>query len=395
MARRDASFSNATNLAVVGPLTAEALERLPGRFREWAASPGGARYAFRRSGTAWVPVRARERAGRVESAVVRTGEVLDVAGIEALARRLEYADFGAILILTPTFAAVSFSHYFGDGPAALGPLRAVLSGVPSPEPRMARFPLLRALLTTGQWRPSALRAGRELQRSMHRHFAVASLSEPGQATTAETLSLSAFTVDARRLRAVAARERQAAVSVSTLDVLTSLVFRSFAACLAEGADMPVRMLVGLRQHLPHGLSAPGNFSSSVILGSLRGQDWSPTEVGRAMGPVTGSATVVASEAVEVLAHARARLRRRASGAEAGTPLMLTYNVLTGRIGVDKADFLPGEQPQSTLLMLNRGPLLGPHCTVTATGGDFLVTTVDDTGLLDLDRFETAMRAELG
>lgn len=45
-------------------------------------------------------------------------------------------------------------------------------------------------------------------------------------------------------------------------------------------------------------------------------------------------------------------------------------------------------------MLNRGPLLGPHCTVTATGGEFLVTTVDDTGMLDLPAFEAALRAEL-
>lgn len=56
--------------------------------------------------------------------------------------------------------------------------------------------------------------------------------------------------------------------------------------------------------------------------------------------------------------------------------------------------MAGLPPQSTLLMLNRGPLLGPHCTVTATGGEFLVTTVDDTGMLDLPAFEAALRAEL-
>lgn len=390
MARRDLPFADSTNLAIVGPLTPDALAELPGRFAAWAASPAGARYRFRRVGTRWIPVRRGELAARIERSVVRLADDLDGAQLESAVRDLEYTELAAMLILTPSSAAINLSHYFGDGPLALVAIRSILSGEIPDELPMTRLPLLRALLATGRWRPAALREGRDLLRGMHEHFATASWSEPGQVT--ESVTLSAVRIDTAALRPLVAKEREADPKASSLDVLTSLVLRSFAASLAEGADMPVRMLVGLRQHLPDGLSTSGNFSTSAILGSLRGSSWTPAGAREAMAAVTSSPTLVAAEAVEVTAHARARLRRRP--VDGGSPLQLTYNVITGRVGAARDDFAPGGQQRSTLLMLNRGPLLGPHCTVSVTGSDFLVTTVDDTGLLDFARFEAAIAAGL-
>jgi len=390
MARRDLPFADSTNLAIVGPLTQDALAQLPGRFAAWAAAAAAARFRFRRSAGRWVPVRAGELAARIERAVVHVPDDLDAAQVEDLVRGLEYSELAVMLILTPSTAAINLSHYFGDGPLALVAIRAILSGEIPGAPRETRFPLVRALLATGQWRPSALRRGRDLLHGMHGHFAAASWSRPGQLT--ESVALSSVRLDTASLRPAVARERETDPKASTLDVLTSLVLRSFAASLADGADMPVRMLVGLRQHLPEGLSTSGNFSTSAILGSLRGSAWTPAGAREAMAAVTSSPTLVAAEGVEAIAHARARLRGRP--VDGGSPLQLTYNVITGRVGADRGDFRPGEPQSAVLLMLNRGPLLGPHCTVTVTGSDYLVTTVDDTGLLDLPRFEDELRAAL-
>ena len=356
----------------------------------WAASPAGGRYRFRRAGRRWVPVRRRELAACIERSVVRLADDLDAAQLESVVRDLEYTELAAMLILTPSSAAMNLSHYFGDGPFALVAIRAILSGEIPDEPRMTRFPLLRALLATGRWRPSALREGRDLLHGMHEHFATASWSKPGQVT--ESVTLSAVRIHTAALRPLVAKERETDPRASSLDVLTSLVLRSVAASLSEGADMPVRMLVGLRLHLPAGHSTSGNFSTSAILGSLRGSSWTPAGAREAMAAVTSSPALVAAEAVEVIAHARARLRRRP--VDGGSPLQLTYNVITGRVGAARDDFVPGGEQRSTLLMLNRGPLLGPHCTVSVTGSDFLITTVDDTGLLDFARFEAAIAAGL-
>lgn len=375
---------------MVGPLTPDALAALPARFAAWAASVPGARYRFRQTPRGWVPVAVADLADAVERSIVRLPDPHDAAAVEQLARELPYEHLGVTLVLTPDSAAFSFAHYFGDGPVMVAAMRSVLSGELTGEPRMTRFPLLRALVHTRQFTPRALREGRAVLRGMHRYFDNATWSKPGQLT--QTVALSSMIVEAADLRAITAREREKAPSVSSLDVLSSLVLRSFADSLAPGTDMPVRMLVGLRQHLPEGLSTTGNFSTSAVLGALRATSWTPTEAREAMGTVTASPTLVAARAVELLVHTRARLRGRT--ADSGGPLQLTYNVLTGRVGTSRDDYVPGRPRNAILLMLNRGPLLGPHCTVWATGTDFIITTVDDSGLLDLPRFETVLRASL-
>ena len=395
MARRGIPFDTESHIVVVGPLTTDALERIPENFHAWAASPSAAAFRFRRTPTGWVRIPRRELRDRVERSIVRTDEDLDLVAIERLARELDYSEFASRLILTPRFVAPSLSHAFGDGTVGLGVLRAFLSGVIEPEGRQTRIPVLRALAATGQLTPSGLRAGREFQRAMHGHMELASRAALGQRADASTVTHSHVSVDAERLRARVALEREeSGLPVSTLDVLSGLIFRAFRACLDDENDLPVRMLVGLRRYLPRGLTARGNLAANAVLGTLRTRQWTAADAREAITHATSSPTIVASHAVEKLGHARARFTRR-RGAPTGSPLVLSYSVLSGRLGADRDDFVPGERQLATLVMLNRGPVIGPHCTLTATGSNFLIATVDDSGILDLDRFAAAFEAELG
>ena len=115
MARRDLPFADSTNLAIVGPLTQDALAQLPGRFAAWAASPAAARFRFRRSAGRWVPVRAGELAARIERAVVHVPDDLDAAPAVPSCRRGAPVPSGYLSSLgglTPSFSGKMMSPWF-------------------------------------------------------------------------------------------------------------------------------------------------------------------------------------------------------------------------------------------------------------------------------------------
>lgn len=318
---------------------------------------------------------------------------------ERLARSAHYTDLGVILLVSEDAVAVSFSHRFGDGGPALAALRMILAGRIVSPPRVTRSPVLRSLVATRQLNLAGLRAGRAYLRDYNPVLARAPRADPGREATADTVVLSDFSIPVREVSALAAAERArdpAAASVSTTAVLTALALRAVRRCLAPDIDLPVGMIVGLRRHLPEGLDTNGNFLLSACVGTLRERVWTAAEVRDRALPRIADRAAVAAYAVEALAHVRQRVqavgRRRA--ASSGHPLQFDLSIVTGGIGVAGEDYLPGRPASPGLLLLHRGPAIGPHCTITVTGKDYIVTTVDDSASLDLTKLEEAFRQEL-
>src|SRR4051812_27240462 len=167
MTWRDFLFDASTNLAIARPLTPDAMARIPGGFRAWAASPAAEsfRFARRADDTGWRRIAAADLTAAVESSIVRVDAGLGLEGLLAVARDTPYTHFGAVLLLSTDSLAVSFSHRFADGVAPLTALEAILSGRPQVEPRMTAVPILRGLAQTGQLNLAGLRHGRAALRA--------------------------------------------------------------------------------------------------------------------------------------------------------------------------------------------------------------------------------------
>jgi hypothetical protein len=403
MTWRDFLFDASTNLAIARPLTADAMARIPHGFRAWAGSRAAEpfRFARRPDGSGWRPVHDAELAAAIESSIVRVDDGLGLEGMLAVARDTAYLHFGVVLLLSSDSLAVSFSHRFADGVATLTALETILSGRPQAEPRMSGTPILRGLAHTGQLNLAGLRHGRDALRATNSLLARVPRAAAAQRPASDSATLSEFVLSSSRLSELAAAERSRTPSVDddpripNSAVLAGLVFRAMRRGLADGADLPIGMLVGLRRHLGSGWSTRGNFATGIVAGTLRERDWSAADFHRVVTPRIASITPMASYAVETLARSRARL-----GATRRTPLsinpaglMFSYNVLPGGIGLERDDYIAGATPRPGLIMLNRGDPLGPYCTTAATGREFVITTVDDSGSVDLAGLEAAFRAE--
>ena len=256
----------------------------------------------------------------------------------------------------------------------------------------------RALRATGQLNAASLRAGREYLRAGHDAVAAAPLADPALPTDGSTVRIAQFSISSRRLGELAAAERATltdGTSVPTTAVLVGLLFRSVRRTQPAQLDLPLQMLVGLRRHLGTGWSTRGNFALAAVLGTARGRPWGATDYRDVVAPRLNSADALPAYVLHELIHLRSRLgrKRRPDVETAGAALLLSLSLITGRIGLGAADYLPGEEPADTMLMLTRGSILGPHATIVATGSRFVVTVIDDSATLDIPALEGAFRAE--
>lgn len=397
MSWRDSLFGSATNLIVVGPLTAERLTRLPADFLRWGASADARGFQVRDVGGSWRGIPDEELDARLAAAVVHLPDGLSLAEIAEAIKRRGYGQFAVELVISAPRAALSISHGRSDGVIALEVVRSAFTGEARPADRVSRAPLSRALWRTGQWRPAAILAARSRVHDAHRLLPLApQVTVGGDHPT----RISAFAIASRRISALAAvaatpGERRP----SSTAVLSSLLFRSTRRVLADDIDLPVRMQVGMRRMLGPGVTTDGNFAAAPAIGSLRERDWTPGDYLQHVAPRIGSDGVVAEYAFEALSILRARvgsLRGRAASdgsATATVPLSLSFNMLPGGVGVPADDFVAGEPTTQSLTMVVRGGVLGPLLTVAATGREFLVTMTDDSGLIDVAGLEAAVAAE--
>lgn len=406
---RDRLWQTATNLVVAGPVAPGALADLPARFERWVLSPASRPYRFRRAADGrWmrVPGDPGTLGAAAAASVIRLPPGLDVAGLDAAARARSYDHFGVQLLVSGPLVGVSVSHAFSDGVAALVAVQGVLGGgggvaAPAaddaPRARMSAFPTLRGLARSGQLTPSALSAGRALLHVEHPVLAAA----PRVALAGEhPVVIRSFAVPSAGLAALGrAAAGPDGRKPPTTAVLASLLFRAVRRTLAPGVDLPIRMQVGLRRHLGPGVTTHGNFAFAPLVGTLRSRDWTPADYLAEVAPRVADERAIAAFAFQGLSLLRMRVRARVRGPrrEASTqsgPLSFSFNVIPGGVGLPSSDYVPGAPQHPSLVMVTREGVLGPHLTVAATGREFVVTAVDDSGLLDIAALEAAVTEEL-
>lgn len=388
MTWRDELFSSASNLVLAGPLSSTAVERIPVGLLRYLESDAGRQFRYRETADGWVPVPRAEVAARLRASTVRLADGLDTEGIAHAVERIGHRELAILIVIAGSTVGIAFSHRYSDGTVAMGALQSALGGAVDTAPRLSRFPVLRALMQTGNLRLGAIRAARARLHAHHELIANA----PRSRADAE-LRVARILVPTRALSALAAAEPLlAGRRPPTTAVLSAFVFRSIAAGLPAGVDLPVRMQVGLRRHLGEGWTTAGNFAAGPVVGTLREREWAAADYVERVAPRIADPGVVAEFAVEGLAHLRARLRgARLSGARTGeVPLSFSFNVVPGGVGFRPEDGIDGVTPEPTLFMVDRGGKVGPHLSIAATGRAFVLTVVDDSGLLDLRAVERAL-----
>ena len=398
VALNDRLFDLDSNMAVMAPLTAEAIARIQDDFVEWVQTPQSRPFRFHRVGRGWRRVPARALAESARAAIHRLPAGADLAAIEKAVRHEHARHFAVELFVSDDTVAFVVAHRFADGIVSLALLRAIAGGVPMPANARSAA-LLRALRATGQLSLGAVRKGRAWLRELDWVEARQPRSEPGRTASDETIRLTQTTLTTTELSMLVGLERAALPEGQRLapnEVMAGLVLRALRRCLRDDTDIPLVMTVGLRRFLPDGVGARANFAITVPVGTLRDQHWSSAEFRDIALPRARDARAVAAAAVMVLGAARARLRHLGSvrpPAVTGEPLSLFLNLLPGASGVSPDDFVADLPPRPTLIMVRRGHASGPHCTIVAAGSVQVVSILDDTGLFDLARFAEALDEE--
>lgn len=399
VALKDRVFDVDTNAAIVSPLTATAIARIETSFVAWADSAASEPFRFRRPPGArrWRRVARSEAASRARASIHRLPGSVDLTGLERAVRAHRYENFGAELIVTDDAVALSMSHRFSDGLAAGRLVRTVFGDEPVEPTRARRWPLLLALRETRQLSVRGILAGRAYHREMDWVEPLAAHAEPGRVASDETVTIAQVSVSADELSALVRAERAALPEGERLapgEVLAALTVRTLRRCLVDDRDLPVVMTVGLRRFLPAGVDARGNFAAVTTVGTLRSSTWTSREVRDQALPRARDARAVPAAVVDVIARARHRLRpSRGRHDEQGRPLAVVLNLLHGGLGISADDVPPGETLRPALVMVPRGGVSGPHCTVVAGRGIHVISVLDDSGILELTRLADAFAAE--
>lgn len=397
VALNDRVFDGDTNAAIVTPLTASAIARIEASFVAWAASAASEPFRFRRPRDArrWRRVARSEAAARARASIHRLAGSVDLAGLERAVRAHRYENFGAELIVTDDAVALSMSHRFSDGLAAGRLVREVFGDEPVAASRTRRWPLVLALRETRQLTVRGILAGRAYHREMDWVEPLAAHAEPGRVANDETVVLAQVSVSADELAALVRAERAVLPHGERLapsEVLAALTLRTLRRCLVDDRDLPVVMTVGLRRFLPAGADARGNFAAVTTVGTLRSSTWTSREVRDQALPRARDARAVPAAVVDVIARARHRVSPPRRG-EQGRPLAVVLNLLHGGLGIRPDDVPPGRALRPALVMVPRGPVSGPHCTVVAGRGIHVISVLDDSGILDVTRLADAFADE--
>lgn len=399
VALNDRLFDRDSNMAVMAPLTAEAISRVETTFVEWVQSAESRPFRYRRGprGRGWRRVPASELRDRALASIHHLPDGLDLAGMERAVRHDFARKFAVELFVSGDTVAFCIAHRFADGLVSLAVLRAVTGRIPMPTGAKPAA-LVRALRHSGQLSVRAIRAGRTWLRELDWVEKRQPRAEVGRTASDETIRLTQLTVSTPELSALTAIERAGLPEGQRLapnEVLAGLVLRALRRCLAEEHDIPIVMTVGLRRFLPEGVDARANFAMTLTVGSLRGLDWSASEFRDVALPRARDPRAVAAAVVAQISGLRARLlgRLRSRRPAHGEPLCLFLNLLPGATGLAPDDFVAGADPRPTLIMVRRGAAGGPHCTIVAAGSVHVVSILDDTGLFDLDRFAEHLEAE--
>lgn len=438
MAVGTARFERESFFVGVGPLTTERMSRIPGQISAYMRSERGREFAYRRPGPwqPWEPVPPEEFDAALERSV-RTLEVEpELTELYALFHETDHRDLAVSFVLTPSFFYLAFAHYFLDGSAGFRHTTALLSDELG-EVEYLADPVQLALDHLGM---DAGPAAQQARAAHHTALAEALGSSASAPLPAEhpPAQLAHVVLDKEQLRAARARisagERPGSSrQLQATAVVGRMIARAAAAALDDGLDMVVLMPVDLRRYLPpRAGTAGGNFSSHQVIGRLRSSEWSATEFTERIFPMLERGEPLATSIALDAAHAHrgraksgSRIRRiagrgrralgrathaakrvlgagrrasvttRSESAPRGA-LELSINILMTGLGTSASDFVPGEVPKVVALPIMRSyPVTGVHVSATISrSGSLTITIASHGGVIPIQRFATAVRAEL-
>ncbi|NQX10456.1 hypothetical protein HQQ80_02325 [Microbacteriaceae bacterium VKM Ac-2855] len=292
---RDLGYDRLVVGYFVGPLVGVTADDVRRAVRDVLASPrGGALLRVRTRGGRWRSVGADAALERAVTVV--SGDGSDGLGLERAAKRILEVQFvpGDLpirIMLDEGVLAFAMPHALFDGTGATVIVGLVVEKLASPgrDDIAAKPATVKPLRTAMQKFSLTGLAGIRTARATFRSL-TASTDTGYQlgSTLSKTESvrrtrLVSTILDEGTLRRIAAIPEQAAdgkrparppVSLKA----ASLVLRTLRDCATEGLDFRVVVPIDARRWAEKGTDVAGNFSPSVPMGTLRGDDWSATSL---------------------------------------------------------------------------------------------------------------------
>lgn len=174
------------------------------------------------------------------------------------------------------------------------------------------------------------------------------------------------------------------------------MLRALGRANISGSDFRVVVPIDARRWLPKGTDLVGNFSPSLPMGRLLGDDWSATlllervsaaiKTGMPVSWLLASALIAAKSAVQhPLRSRRAPATTPRAPLEIHLSLPSTAVSLPAGMIVDEETFVSGAPAHADVP-------LGVWAEVSPLGDGLHITLWDETGAFDLDRVESELRA---
>lgn len=405
-----------TAAMVVGPLADSAIDAIPLALREHLASEFGRQSRWRRRGGSWSAVAASDNAtlsSLAEAALTISPQATSPLETLKIGFAHEFTGLPLHVYVFGNHVVFAFSHARFDGTSAtavVSHLLGLMAGITSTvaprsiesRPLLVIWRRFRLISLSG-----ALRA-RAVFRDRNRALRIPYQQEQ-TLTKAESIALTALAhvhIDA----ATAARIASVSDPIETGEARVRAPARVKIAALGLGAlrdinihsaEFRVVFPIDARRYLRRGTTVDGNLSPSVPLGLLMADTWTSSTLMRKL-----AASIKSGEpAIWLLATAIGGIRSIARG---GTPAARPASDPVGavpRIPFEIHVSLPSSAiraPEqvwkyatdriSVGLPSHRTIPLGVWLDVVEHGDGFTMTLWDDSGLLDVDSFETALRS---